>query len=532
MTTRIRALLIGIAVVLAMTACGEEEVAPVAPGALAEYVPAEAEAYAEALLDPSDDLSATFDAALEGFGSDPDVDIPEARDGALEGFAEDLGLEGLSYEDDLEPWLGARGAGFVLTELSEVPVTGGEVDSEAADTAGIVAVDDPEEARETLERLIGPAAEDEGRATFTSEGGSKVVLVEDRVLIGDAAAVDAALEAAASGSSLATEGWFEDGLASVGDGDSLGFLLADGPAFTELSLRAEGPRFAERFAEPLVEGLEAFDVEQPYTIEFTAPGEGLAVDVGYGVAEDVDLAAAERQLGDLPANSWLVLNDPLVPSVLIESFEIGLEIGLQGRGPGARDDLVAELGYDPLAALAELSGTGTLFAAGEFPAITAGALLDVEPGARTAFPVDAARFGGAAFLGNSFAPEPLRFGGPFAFTTPLSDAFMLDLAATEYRGRLGLIVGAAPEDLPEVFEPPETLAEGPELASARKRLGDEWTLLGFADLERAVTAAALLDPTLATLDAGDDEFLAAADVLLGARLEGTRIIQRYQLATE
>lgn len=509
-----------------VTGCGAGPEAS-EPGGLAAMVPADAGAYGELVARPGGDLREDLEQLVVDFGGDPERDLALGGDLTAEASDTLASGESLDYDEDVADWLGYRVGGFLRfgssDELIDAALPEGGFGSGAYSGAALLEVTDDEAAAETLTELAG-ASDDLGEdELYRLNGAATVVLVPGTMLLGEPEAVEDALTAARTGRTLADEDWFEEGLAAVQE-SALGFVVGDVETVGNLQFINDSPRFAERYLDRFSE-LQGPGLYGTSVFQVTVQPSGPAFDIAYSVDEPVDLRAAERGVAALPGDSWLALGDVLVTPVLLDSFELGLEIGFEQEN-ATRSDVFASFGYDPRDSLARLARSSAVFARGAPADLQAGLMLDVLPGRGPGFPVDAARFVIGTEPGAKIPRRPLRYGGPFGFSASLP-AVPEKILATEATNRLGVIVGAEESELPEVFEPDETLAGSEQLANTREALGAEWTPLGFADLEPLIEILEAVDPS--ALSAPSPALPEGTMALFGARNRTGFVEQRFML---
>ena len=526
-------LAVAAALAFGMGGCGEEPPAPTEAGTMADSVPADASVYGEVVVRPSGELSGRVDDAIELFGFDPGEERGKLGDEIAARVSEELELgSDLSYEEDIQPWLGYRAAGFATLassrELREARLPGGGIGAEAGEAAAIVEVTDTEAAKEALEKALGASDGDgDEEAVYVHEGDPEVVLLEDRLLIGDPTAVADARDASEGSSSLAEQEWFLSGMGDVGEEASLGFVMVPGSDAFKVGLVQALPGFAA-YSDRLSEIFDLLDPEEPLSVEVNLLPEGVALDNGYGLRERARISQAEEQFGALPADAWLAAASPILPSLYIDSSMLGLQIGFEKEGVGYLE-LVRKFGYDPIASLDRLNGEGAVFATGSVPGsdLTGGVMLGVDAGDEPPFAVDAARFLIGTHPGATISKRPVHFGGPFAFSATLR-SLEGRIVATEFRRRLGVIAGPQKLDPRDVFLPERTIAGSDRLEGIGRALGSGWTPLGFAHLERLVTVASLVDPSLAAVVEAED-VPEGSRLLLGAKDDEGRLNERLLL---
>lgn len=194
-------LLIALVLAFALSACGgdDEDVADV--GDLgpdpATMAPAESPIYAEVVMRPDGEMRDNLESALAKFGvEDPGGMISDALD---EELANDD--SGISFSEDVEPWLGARAGGFLS---SFDPAT------ESGEGAVAIATTDPDATQAFIDKAIEASPEVELTESsyegvdykVDSGDNSAVALDGDFLILGTEDGLKAAIDAGA-GDSLA-----------------------------------------------------------------------------------------------------------------------------------------------------------------------------------------------------------------------------------------------------------------------------------------------------------------------------------------
>ena len=204
------------ALALALVGCGDD--GSDAASGPASVIPADMPMYLEATIRPEDDQAENLDAFLAELGELPLIgsvaDPGDLLVNQLESEAESAGVD-FSYEEDVEPWLGAK-AGIGISESE------GETRFVAA-----IETTDEDAARESIEGLLSEDSvpyeegEYEGAGYLESPDGSfRVGVFSGHVVLAPAADFEAAVDASAGESLGASDklaesfDGLEDGLAS------------------------------------------------------------------------------------------------------------------------------------------------------------------------------------------------------------------------------------------------------------------------------------------------------------------------------
>jgi hypothetical protein len=297
--------------VLVALGCGNDEGA----SSSTSLAPAGALAYGEVDLEPSGDQKQAIDALAAKFPGQGSAG-ERLRSLIEKGLRSDDAP--ISFEDDVEPWLGDSAAFFVKG-----------VQGQAA--AGLIATTDEDASRDALEK----AFEGDGRektyedVEYLVEGDSAGGVVDGFLVVGNEAGFKAAVDTSEGGEALDGDERYEEATSDIAE-DRLGLVYANMPALFESVRRQPGAQalgsFDDLFKEPIVTTFDAdrdgvgFESDTPGTLATTLPFLG----------EGSDL------IEELPADSWLALAQPDLGKVLdayIEAF---------GRSVGGRDVIASQ----------------------------------------------------------------------------------------------------------------------------------------------------------------------------------------------
>jgi hypothetical protein len=352
-------------VALTIAGCGDGDDAE-----LASMAPPDAPFYAEFTMRPEGDQADAIEAFADrvaGLG-DPGAALIAELDASLA----DDGVDA-TYDGEIEPWLGDRGAIFVRSFGS----AGAGMDPDAA---VLIDVTDAGAAEEFIDRVI--AAEPEPTMTERSYGGfdymldegegTAVGLIDEVLAFGPEDSFKVAVDAA-DGESLAESEEYRRRTDALGD-ELLASAYLEPAAAIEAGLASEdlGPE-AARAVRPLLGGL----LSNPLAIGLSATTEAAHLDFVCTVDGQEDIATSGSLLEELPAASWLAFGAPDLGS----AFERTLDQLANGGLPGGasvfgeiRDATGIDLHADSLDWLADTSA----FVEGTAPgAFTAGLIAEV-----------------------------------------------------------------------------------------------------------------------------------------------------------
>ncbi len=188
----------------------------------ATVTPADAPLFAEGVVRPEGDQKEALDSALSKLlaTDDPGAFVVEQLDKSLAGSD-----AGLTYEEDIEPWLGEQAGIFLETFAGD------------ADGAVVIAATDSQAADQAIKKLAAADEKPERRRSYegvdylVDRDGAAAGVVGDFVVAGTENAFRDAVEAS-KGKSLAESADFKAQLARAPD-DWVGFLYADPRAFVD-----------------------------------------------------------------------------------------------------------------------------------------------------------------------------------------------------------------------------------------------------------------------------------------------------------
>jgi hypothetical protein len=494
-TRRWIALAVAATAALAIGACGgDEESEPAGPDP-ATIVPSQALVYAEATVRPDDDQRDDLEAALATVLGVNDVGaaIREQLDSLLSD-------SDLTYQEDVEPWLGDR-VGVFLLSFDQGP-----------DGAFVVPTTDKEAAQTALNKM----AESEGVRGRRTEDGIPYVLTENDSalgIVGDFAVVGSSIgfdevAEASRGESLAESDEFAEMtgdlrgdhlVTAYADPDGILSALSSAGELSTRQLSELGDSLAGVLGEPIA--LSAGADENGFFAELAATGEapvGGGTDLIERIPDDAWVAFGLSDAGALaaPALTAALASDEALARVLDR---------LQGEGGTGLDDLAASIGDAAgwFGGSNVLTSNGGLIFETDDEAAARG-VLDRLRAALSAEPGVAIRPGD--FEGEAFSAGPADV--PIEFPLVLRDGL--------------LVTGLGEQSVEQVYEPESSLTDSEAYEAGQEALGDDFStsllidfqaLVGFfeglnvadePDLQEALPYMARLD-VFAAGSADDDE---------------------------
>lgn len=324
---------------LALVACGGDDGGGSGPDP-ATLAPADAPIYFEAVVRPEGEMK---DGALDALGKllnsdDPGAAIREQIESGLS--SEDAGL---SYSEDIEPWLGER-AGFFLTDFD-----GGDGNGAAA-----VEVTD----QDAAEAAIAKAAEADGGsikdATYegvsykTTEDDGAYGFVDDFLVAGTVSGFEAAVDAS-GGESISSDSATSDALATAPE-DSLFSGLVDAERVVDLAVEA-----GELSREDLKQAGDQLEQLQGEPIVFSGAAEADSISFEASGPEGVASQSSDI-VATLPGEAWLALgatNFGESIGTTYQQFLAGFQRSISQAGlptgevPDIQGEIQDQLGLDP-----------------------------------------------------------------------------------------------------------------------------------------------------------------------------------------
>ena len=306
---------------LVAVGCGNDEEA--ASGA-SELVPAGAVMYGEATIKPEGDQKEAVDAILAKFPGGGEAG-DKLKDLIEKGLRESDAP--VSFKDDIEPWLGDEVAIFVAS----LGPAGGTA-------AGLIATDDEDKARETLEKSA------EGKVTtqdykgveyLTDESGEAGAVFDGFLVLGTEAGVKAVIDTSKDGKPLSDDENYGNAIDDAAD-DRLGLFYVNSPELLR-ALRESGTPFPDSYKKFF---------EQPVVATLDADKDGVVFEAT--VPEDLGRASffgqASELLTELPGDSWLAIGQSDFGKLL--DFYVDAFAGVVGGRDAVEQQFRAATGLD------------------------------------------------------------------------------------------------------------------------------------------------------------------------------------------
>ena len=517
---------LALATALLAAGCGDDEEG--GSGA-ASAIPPDPVLYLEADISGEGEQHSNLSAILGELGEVPLLGTPVDPTALVAGALEDLGRDNgidISYEEDFEPWLGETLA-LGYTSLA---------DEDAAFVLSID-VDDEAIARDSVERITGADAASEVEAEYdgvtyqrSASGEYALGVFDGKFVLASVDEFEAAVDSS-RGDSAATNGELTAAL-EVLPSDRLGTLYLDAGAALDLAVQEGDAEAAEAEAARAV-AAEIF--EQPVVASLSAGERTLVVDVAFGHAEDAPQVTGTDRLEEAPSDSFAAVGVAGLGEQ-IDALVARTEPILEAEGGAAiasRFEFATGVPLDE--ALASV-GDAVAYGRGD---LGEGSLAELDVSVTGDADVPVRVLEGLERLARD--EDNLTLGPPLddaetGFSAELSTPDSGPIAVYGARlvdGRL-VFSFASPPEAAQSPHAEDTLGESEMFQAAAASLGDDYEMVGFADLgpilDSVVGGSSLLD--LATGAATPEQAIAGflADKLgfaaLGIRYDGARAIQR------
>jgi Protein of unknown function (DUF3352) len=288
--------------ILPLLGCGNDEAATSATS----LAPAGSVVYAEVALDPEGDQQKAVDAIVSKFPGQGGAG--ERLRGLIEQGLRESDAP-LSFEDDIEPWLGDEAAFFATGALN-----GGDLQNAAV----LLATDDEDASRDAVDKSFrdDPQTSTYKDVEYRHDAESAAAVFDGFVVLGSVAGVKSAIDTADGGASLDDDAAYDAALEEAPE-DRLGLVYVNSPKLYDAMRQSAagalplGDSFRDFFEEPYVATVDADD--DGVTVEATIP-ESFAKAVPF-------FSPGSDLVGDLPADSWFALGQPDLGKTLSEYLD-------------------------------------------------------------------------------------------------------------------------------------------------------------------------------------------------------------------
>ena len=444
---------------LVLAACGGDEESGDEGPDPATLVPADAPLYFEAVVQPEGEQEEDLNAALGKLlnTDDPGAMIRDAVESELEG-------EGISFSEDVDPWLG-QNAGLFLTDFSD----------EDGNGAAIVAVTDEGAANDFIAKAVETGdtsfeeATYEGTTYQRGDDQTAVGIVGDFLVIGTEDGFQGAVDASGA-DSLADNAEASDALNATPEGSLFSAYLDTARV---LDLAVDAGAVTRQDLEAATGGqLDALR-EGPVVVSADADADSMSVEFSGPAGEG---ETGTEIVSTLPADSWLAFGVPAIGESIAISYQNlldGFEAGLGdlpgaelpgGQIPDVQAELRRTLGIDLAEDLNWAGDLGAFVRGTSLFDLGAGIVIETDDEQAAQQTVDQLR--------KALQRQPdLEISD-----TETGFQVQTGPAGAEVAVEDGQVVFAiAGATLDEVVSPSETLADDEAFDSATSALGDELT---------------------------------------------------------
>jgi hypothetical protein len=417
----------------------------------ATLVPADAPLFAEAVVRPQGDQKEALDSALSKLlaTDDPGGFIVSRLDRALAGE-----VQGFTYEQDVEPWLGPRAGIFF------------ETFTDHADGAAVLSVTNPAAARAAVEKLSADSPKPERQASYRAvrytvdRDGTATGLVADFLVTGSEPGFKDAVDAS-QGSALAASSDFRARLASEPD-DQVAFAYANPRAVVQ-ALEKSGQLSPGQVssAAPQLQAL----LSQPATLSISAAADQLGLQASAATGSSTPAPQESPLLRDFPGDSWFAF----------AANDAGRAYG-EALAQGGSAAVSQALGFNLGAQLRRWAGDLGGFVSGTSLFGLGGALVlstnDEQASSQTL--TDLQR---ALSTNGSVNVSPLS-GDEQGFSLSPAGA-PIEFRLVQQDGKV--VVGLGSDSVDEVLSPTSTLGDSEAFQAATNALGNDVSPVAFVD---------------------------------------------------
>jgi hypothetical protein len=435
----------------------------------AALVPATAPVYAEATLRPDGKVGADLDAALKKIlrTDDPGAKIQKALDDSIK-------TDGVTYKDDIEPWLGDR-VGIAVTAIR----------GDDADFVAVIESKDDGKANDALANAKGDIVKRSYNGVdyrFDRKDSTAAGVFEHSVVVGTEPGFKAAVDAS-KGESLADSNGLR-GVRSKVAVERVGLLYLD----VDGLLRAVS---ASAGSQPEVGALvQSLSAAVPKTIgaALQAQPDALKIDaVSLGTPKTSSSGASGADMvATLPADSWLALGFGKSGQALEGILDgIGKAGGITGVGVNALlSQFQQQTGLDLREDVLSWMGDAGVFVAGKgLPDLGGGLVIKTSDPAKTKRVIDVLRRLAGQQSGATVKALTAQ-GVDEGFTVQPHDGPRIDVALA---GEKFIVAVGAPGALKQAISPSQPLSSAPGFTDAAGKLGDGLRPSFYLDFQQVVS---------------------------------------------
>ncbi len=485
-------------------------------------VPRDSVFYGNLFLRPSNDQKMALDDLLQKFPQVKSTD--DALNKLIELLDDQLGKDGLSYEEDVEPWLGDQIGGYLMPGgTPELPNFGVLVESK-----------DDEALRDFIHRVQeeedpgAPIVEREYRGTtyelVEDEPGSPSFVIIDGFFVGGTEdAVKATIDAS-EGDSLQESEKFLDAIEVLRD-DWLGLFYADSSAL--FSLIQEDPQMTPE-DRAVFENLDLGDLP-PWAGVAYVTSDSIGFESSGGSPTEGPFAGFSSFTGpglllSLPAESWAALGVPNLGGLATELLGLFAEVPGFNRAQ-VESAFTSETGLDLEDDVLSWMGDAGIFVQGtNLQELGGGLVIESKDPSKTAALLDTAQ---RMLTEEGLQPGPASEGDLEGFSLQAPGM----PAPVYFLGRDRLVISYGQSATEQAIQPEQRLADAEGFAPAKDALGSDFDAGFFVDLD---TAQALAESVMVFSDQSDPTYQEQIKpylepfgyIVSGSREEGDDVVRR------
>lgn len=525
MKVKIVAAAVAVAVIAGGAYAVTRFIAPAHDDALT-LVPTHSVLYANVFLSPSTSQKRALEDLLAKFEA---IESPEEAEDKLTQLIDYLLSDSpLTYEDDLEPWLGPQAAFFV-----------GDFDQLVPEAAALIATTDEDATRAMMDKLDEDAGEEPEEAEYESvtydlypDEQLASGFVEDFWVVGSESGFKAVVDTSQAEESLADVRQFDSVTSRLTD-DPIAVFYADISALFEAFGRAAGAAGITAEDRAAFDAL-GFDDFGPVAAALSLREDGVLFESASRVPAEGPLGAFVNPgaglLSELPAESWVALGLGDVGAYVERFLDLAIDLAPPGTDPAFfEDQFMAETGLDLRRDLLSWIGDAGLFVQGTgFLDLGGGLVLEATDAAAAADALDKLAVL-AAREGAPLQPEEVAGAEGYAFQEVGMPEPVYAVASDE---RVVIAYGEkATEDALSGATP---LSEAEAFDRAAASLGEGFDASFYLN---AATAVALAENMGANRDDAYRRDVAPwveplSHVIAGSKLDGDVMLQRFVIGVE
>lgn len=476
------------ALALGFAACGSDEAGD--DSNVASAVPASAPIYVEAVIRPEGDLKENTEAALSKIMQ---TDDPAAE---IQKLFDESGDQDVTYEQDVEPWLGDRVSAFITGISGDQP-----------DGAILISSTDDAKAEEALD-TEGQEERTYEDVTYWVDGDTAMGVTDGFVVVGSERGFRTVVDTLKGDVETIDESdQYAEALDAVDSDEALGLVYVDTKGFIDTLARSGGVPKAqvEQLREQLVENGGEAGIAALGVSDDAISIDGATLGVPESAGDTGDAAAA---VAGLPADAWLAFG----MGAIGERARVGLDqLNQLGAASGQDvDQLLAQIeaqtGIDLEQDLFSWMGDGALFLRGTGIADIGGALVvqTSDPKATSEAIAKISRL-----IRQSSPGTQLR---PLRGVAGADDGVLISAPGSPVQIILAtagdrFVAGVGQDAVEQAIDPQTTLADSDAFKSAADALGDDVEPTFFFDVAPTLQLAEGLGAT------GDPSFAQVRDYL-------------------